>query len=249
MTDVTKNIVCGGDLEKVKEYGNHGPPIEFYNFFKKCDIFPKDKPRVLMTHVPVDILPKEVFEGKGKVVYVVRNPKDTAVSFWHFVKERRFLEEYEKWDNFLAAYLKPDMMCGSWFDFNLKYYEHRDAKNFLFITYEEMKLDHKGCVIQLSDFFSRHLTDDQVDLIVNNTTFSNMKSKFTGKRNTKHLGDVPKLGVVGASNQKFTIMRKGVVGDWKTHFTVAQNELFDEIYSEKMKRSSLRRRIIFEIDA
>ncbi|XP_033123909.1 sulfotransferase 2B1-like [Anneissia japonica] len=201
----------------------------------------------MMTHVPVDILPKEVFEGKGKVVYVGRNPKDTAVSLWHFIKERRFLEEYEKWDNFLAAYLKPDMMYGSWFDHNLKYYEHRDAKNFLFLTYEEMKLDHKGCVIQLCDFVSRRLTDEQVDLIVNNTTFSNMKSKFTDKLpvGIKQLGNLPKVAARGDPNQKFTILRKGVVGDWKTQFTVAQNEIFDEIYNEKMKGSSLRRRILF----
>ncbi|XP_033123900.1 amine sulfotransferase-like [Anneissia japonica] len=265
MTEIMKNIVCGGDLEKVKEYG-HTIPLEFFNLFKKYDSFPTDKPRVMMTHVPVDILPKEVFEGKGKVVYVGRNPKDTAVSYWHFLKERRYLEEYEKWENFLAAFLKPDMMCGScygkieigfiiisvmcgsWFDINLKYYEHRDAKNFLFLTYEEIKLDHKGCVIQLCDFVSRHMTDEQVDLIVNNTTFSSMKSIFTGELPVdlnKQLENLPKLEAIGDPNQKFSVLRKGVVGDWKTQFTVAQNELFDEIYNEKMKGSSLRRRILF----
>ena len=34
-------------------------------------------------------------------------------------------------------------------------------------------------------------------------------------------------------------MRKGVVGDWKNHFTEEQSAMFDALYSEKMKGSGL----------
>ena len=36
-----------------------------------------------------------------------------------------------------------------------------------------------------------------------------------------------------------TILRKGIVGDWRNHFTTEQNAEFDAIYAEMMKGSGL----------
>ncbi|XP_071942781.1 amine sulfotransferase-like [Antedon mediterranea] len=238
--ELVRNIVCEGNKDNAKEdYGSDPKgPIEFGDNYKKYDSFSTEKPRVMMTHARVDVLPKQVFEGKGKVVFVIRNPKDSAVSCWHFLSERRMLEEYEEWDSCFEASLKADVLYGNWFDFNLPYYEnHRDKKNFLFLTYEEMKLDHKGCVVRISDFLSRPLSEEQVDKVVQNTSFSNMKAN----------NRVPFFQLKKEKGERtYALLRKGVIGDWKTRFTVAQNERFDAIYNQRMEGSALAKRIVFE---
>lgn len=45
-------------------------------------------PRTLNTHLPYRWLPRKHLENDGKIVHVVRNPKDVAVSmFFHFKGE------------------------------------------------------------------------------------------------------------------------------------------------------------------
>jgi len=37
-----------------------------------------------------------------------------------------------------------------------------------------------------------------------------------------------------------THLRKGIVGDWRNYFTEEQNKRFDDLYSQKMIKSSLK---------
>lgn len=44
-------------------------------------------PRTLNTHLPYRWLPRKHLENDGKIVHVVRNPKDVAVSMFFHLKE------------------------------------------------------------------------------------------------------------------------------------------------------------------
>ena len=41
------------------------------------------RPRILKTHLHVEMLPKQVSEKKPKVIYVARNPRDVVVSYYN----------------------------------------------------------------------------------------------------------------------------------------------------------------------
>lgn len=68
-----------------------------------------------------------------------------------------------------------------------------------------------------------------MDLFVQHMSFKEMKNTMTNYRT------IP----TNTMDQHVSIFMKGVMGDWKTHFTVAQNERFDADYAEEMAGSNL----------
>jgi hypothetical protein len=45
-----------------------------------------ESPRIITTHLPLSFLPDSCIKNKNKFIYVLRNPKDTCVSLYHFMK-------------------------------------------------------------------------------------------------------------------------------------------------------------------
>ena len=43
-------------------------------------------PYHIKNHLPAPFLPKKIWTVKPKIIYVARNPKDQAISFYHFYK-------------------------------------------------------------------------------------------------------------------------------------------------------------------
>jgi hypothetical protein len=60
-------------------------------------------PRALNTHVPYRWLPKQHIENGGKIVHVLRNPKDVTVSMYHHLKNSRELGDISDFKTFFEA--------------------------------------------------------------------------------------------------------------------------------------------------
>ncbi|XP_025762444.1 amine sulfotransferase [Oreochromis niloticus] len=68
-------------------------------------------PRLFASHLPEHIMPPGVKEKKAKIVYLMRNPKDNVVSFYHFSKAMADLDTPESFDRVVhnrkrSTYLK-----------------------------------------------------------------------------------------------------------------------------------------------
>ncbi|XP_077989338.1 sulfotransferase 1C4-like [Glandiceps talaboti] len=188
-------------------------------------------PRVIKTHLPYELTPPKVFEKKVKVIYVSRNPKDTAVSYYHFHHWNNMLQTIEKWDDFVERFVEGKVAWGSWFDHVLGYWNHRNDGNILFLQFADLKKDLPGQVRKIADFLGKPLTEEQIKIVSDWCSFENMS-----KHPNSNLSCIPKQ-FYNANAGPF--MRKGSVGGWTDTFTPAQNDKLNALYDEKMKDSGL----------
>ncbi|XP_038066033.1 sulfotransferase 1A1-like [Patiria miniata] len=188
-------------------------------------------PRVLKSHMPGQLLPPQLWEKRPRIVYVMRNPKDLVVSYFYFMKMANPSPDSlsESFGQFFDKMLRGDVSYGPWWDHYLYFWQQRHEPNILLLQYEDMKRDLRGNVEKISQFLGKRLSAETLDAITEHCTFANMKKN-----------PMANLDYMFAQEEKpVAFMRKGIVGDWKNHFTVAQNEAMDALIKEKLHGTGL----------
>nr|NP_001132954.1 sulfotransferase family 1, cytosolic sulfotransferase 8 [Danio rerio]ACA81604.1 SULT1 ST8 [Danio rerio] len=188
-------------------------------------------PRLIKTHLPVQLIPKSFWEQNSRVVYVARNAKDTVVSYFHFTRMNMAQPEPGDWNIFLEDFIKGQRVFGSWFDHVCGWWEKKKTyPNLHYMFYEDMAKDINCELESLCTFLKLSRSDEEKEKIINDVQFDAMKQNKMTNYST-----VP---VMDCTISPF--MREGKVGDWKNYFTVAQNEHFDKDYKQKMKNTTLK---------
>ncbi|XP_005655719.1 sulfotransferase 6B1-like [Sus scrofa] len=209
------------------------PPIELGDISKLEELKTYSERRVIPTHLSYDMLPMNIKQKQCKIIYIIRNPKDTAVSLFHYYRDNPNLPSIETWHEFLELFLRGDVVYGSWFDHILSWEEHKNAKNILIIFYEEMKKDPSKNIKKITTFLGLNVSDSEINKIAWKTSFSEMKN------NTAEENCDPNHTICALTSNRKLVFRKGAVGDWINYFTSKQKRVFDELFTEKMKHSEL----------
>ncbi|XP_064487657.1 sulfotransferase ssu-1-like [Ornithodoros turicata] len=232
------------------------PPSSAIDFFRSSPFLEMfgaeaveamERPGLIKTHLPYSKTPKH---PQAKYVYVCRNPKDCCVSFYYHTKGFSGYEFSDgKFEDYFEIFMTGQTDYGDYFDHVLSWYEHRNDPNVKIIHYENMKADPRGAILDMAKF----LGGDTYDIIVKNENmlkniveYSDIKSmKQHAEKNFTEFFTNPLTEDVSKGVQVFhevsqkhpgtaSFTRKGVVGDWKRHFTEEMNRRMDAKIMERL---------------
>ncbi|CAN7940785.1 unnamed protein product [Ixodes hexagonus] len=233
------------------EFQMQTPFLEFTGT-KILDAMPA--PRLLKTHLTFE---RQPYHKEAKYVYIARDVKDCCVSFYHHT---RGLPGYRfkdgSFDDFFDLFVKGKTDFGDYFEHLLSWYAHRNDPNVFFTTFEALKKDTRDIVLKMARFigeeYAKVLEDDpdilQQVLDKSSVAFMKQALDLQPEQVQKLVEENPQL--VPQSFRKMVLeedgspspmkfIRKGVVGDWKVHFTPQHTRRMQARIEEKTKGSDV----------
>lgn len=188
-------------------------------------------PRCIKSHLPLQLLPEQLWTVKPKIIYVARDPRDVAASYYHH--HRLFFGYTGSCEDFIEALLAEIVPYGSVWDHILEFWKMRHEPNVMFNTFEQMKKDLPGVVQRTAAFLNCTLTSEQLKRLCKHLSFESMKNNPS----VSHEDEMAKLrGKSTNLNGKIEpFMRKGEVGGWKQDVTPQLEEKLNLYAQKKLK--------------
>lgn len=187
-------------------------------------------PRFIKSHFPFSLLPN-ILESGCKIVYVARNPKDVAVSWYHLnkaIKTQGYIGDFETFWNYFQSNMTP------W----SPYWEHlkeawalKDHPNLLFIFYEEMQANLQQAIKKIAKFLGKVYNDCEI-----NELLSYLDIKIFRNNPMVNSSELKECGIITAG----TFIRQGQSGSWKDLFTPALEAEANKWIMENLQKTDLR---------
>jgi Sulfotransferase domain len=181
----------------------------------------RPSPRLFKSHLTYRQIPK----GPCKYIYVARDGKDAAVSYFHLYKS---LNGYEgRFAEFFDLFLGGKLDGVSWFAHVKGWWRHRHDPNVLFLRYEDLLADLEGCLRKIIAFGGFDIPPERLPTILERCSFAFMKqheSQFdplTGQ-----------LWEQGAQPNAF--LRQGRSGEGQERLSPRQAARFERVFQQQL---------------
>jgi hypothetical protein len=129
------------------------------------------RPRILKSH--------ECFDPRyKKVIYIVRDPRDVAVSNYHWELKLRSVRDGFPIEDFVPRWMEPQFWprIGSWGDHVTSWLSTRQGnKGFLLLRYEDLKQNPQRTLAQVAEFLGIEPSVDRLNRAVDLSSAENMR--------------------------------------------------------------------------
>jgi hypothetical protein len=129
------------------------------------------RPRIIKSH--------ECFEPRyKKVIYIVRDPRDIAVSYYEFQLKRRVISESCSLEEFVPRFMESEFepKTGCWRDHVLSWLATRHGQSsFLLLRYEDMQSQTREAAAKIGAFLGLDRSPEQVDRAVKLSSADHMR--------------------------------------------------------------------------
>ncbi|KAG5678600.1 hypothetical protein PVAND_008261 [Polypedilum vanderplanki] len=184
----------------------------------------QSRPRHIKSHLPIFLLPHEMFDVNPKIIYIARNPLDVATSFFHHYTH---IVGYEGTrEDFVEAFLSNQVIYAPFNEHVLDFWKIRTKPNVLFLFYEDMKRKMPNVVKETMTFLGKKFSNDQINKLCEHLSIKSMRANASCN-NISLVEMAQKLNGKSSNNIKFQFIRKGEIGTFK-------DEKFGEKISAKL---------------
>ncbi|KAL7013349.1 hypothetical protein ACKWTF_015344 [Chironomus riparius] len=186
------------------------------------------RPRIYKCHYPVQFLPDQIWTVKPKIVHIVRDLKDVAISYY-YLRKNQWHEDIEN----IEDHFEDMFSAKTWYT---PYREHienykriPDYPNIFYMTYEGLMADKPNVTRKLAEFLGKPISDENLDQLLDHCKFEKMReNKATNM--IKYMELFNQLSNHDRPVDSF--VRKGIVGDHKNQMSEATIKRFNEWMAE-----------------
>jgi hypothetical protein len=176
----------------------------------------RPSPRLFKSHLAYRQIPR----GLCKYIYIARDGKDVAVSYFHF--SRSHLGFRGTFDEFFDLFMRGNVEGGSWFEHVKSWWRHRKDSNVLFLRYEDLIANLETCVRKIIAFCGLEVAPERIPTIVERCSFAFMKQH---ENQFDHLtGTLWEQGL-----QLNAFLRRGKCGDGRERLSPQQTSRFARV--------------------
>ena len=155
---------------------------------------------------------------RAKLVHLVRDGRDAAVSCWFHYKRVKPEQVAERWGGDLACFLETS--AQQWAQETAKGHvaAERWPERVIEVRYEDLLAQPEATLARLLDFLG---TDASAEAIQGCLAAADFETLSGGR--------------AAGEEERGSFFRKGVAGDWREHFDEAMTRRFDALAGEQLR--------------